>query len=162
MVSGKQRVCDRDTHAAPSPSSVPRGCEKYEVPLRSCPHSAPSVLRNECRLQGGKFAHQGRTPRPTWFAFQLPMDGDITRNLFDDGWMLRDFSAPCKATSSHRLSSSCGTRLIKKYICVPISSYAATLIETCNPNRCARSTKVSKRNSSILPFNSALTRGCEM
>ena len=33
-------------------------------------HSAPSVLRNECRLQGERFAHQGRTPRPTWFAFQ--------------------------------------------------------------------------------------------
>ena len=42
------------------------------------------------------------------------------------------------------------------------TNYAATLIDTCNPNRCARSTTVSNRNSLIFPLNNAPTRGWVM
>jgi putative transposase len=40
--------------------------------------------------------HQGRSPRPGWFTFQLPMDGDITRYLFHDDGVLRYSSTKVK------------------------------------------------------------------
>ena len=66
---------------------------------------------------------------------------------------------PGRAKSTYQLYPiACMRRSV--LIILSGTNYAATLIDTCNPNRCARSTRVSNRNSSIFPFNNALTRGC--
>jgi hypothetical protein len=86
-VCGRQRPCDLDILATKS--------EKYPG---SDVHRAPSVLQNWCRLQGERFMYQGSASRPTRFGFQLPMDRDIPGNLFDDGWVFRNFSGPLQGS----------------------------------------------------------------